>query len=223
MTLNRNRYGWRLLFPLVGCLLLVVLCACIHAEEPEKKVIERGTYSDDFSDPNSGWEVRDETGYKRGYRDGIYELVIKQNKLACYTYAPIKIRGNSYSVQVEFRYLRDIDGMTGIVFNRVKDVGSTVLAVSAKSEQFSVTNFARGGNTTLFGWTTRKAINKPKEVNKVKVTQANNKAQFYINDSLVGEAEILTSPKDECEVGLFAQTTESDMTMIFDNFVVTVP
>ena len=101
-------------------------------------------------------------------------------------------------------------------------MGYMIYAVYPKYEQCTAIHFSRGGNKTLLPWVTRKATNKPKELNKLKIVKMNNMVQLFINDSPAGESPVVASSNDTYEVGIYSGGADNKATAIFDNFVVTV-
>lgn len=180
-------------------------------------------FTDDFSDPDSGWEIGDyETG-DVGYRNGYYYVTSEGDGnlmwgLAGQNFADVMIDvqatqisapsndNNGYGVMCRIQP----DGKTGYLL-RISGDGYASIYLAAEDEFVA-----------LAAWTAADAINLGNATNHIQALCEGSRLALMVNDVLVAEAEDDTLT--EGDIALAATSFESAKTEIhFDDIMVFTP
>ena len=175
------------------------------------------TFSDDFSDPNSGWPVVGDAVGSVRYIGGEYGILFKQ---ANYFYrAGHNLLAGDFQVDVDTRALTlGLDGANGLYF--ISDnSGFYAYQIRPNSGDFALRrrDAATGNWTYILGPTTLSAIRTDGQANHLTVTRRGSSVKLYANGVLVGQASLATG---QGYVGLMASGYQATYEARFDNFVI---
>jgi hypothetical protein len=187
-------------------------------------------YSEDFSDPSSGWEVGDYTGGSVGYGDGFYSVSsngsdasgsaqIMWGVYTGVTFSDMDITFDTTQVAAP----ADNNNAYGILTRRSgADLGSCYAFFISGDGYFAIMRFDSGTPTYLIDWTASSAINLGNATNNLRVVNNGAVLSWYVNGTLLGE--VTDSTYSTGEISLVAISFETEATQIqFDNLVVTQP
>lgn len=186
-------------------------------------------YFDDFSNPNSGWYVHDDSAEHLGYQDGAYQILTKLaggSVIAGYiirAQAPACSRQN-YQVDVDARWAGTLVGQNsyGLTFGVVGNskqfyefliTTSQEYALARQNADGSVTNIASGSSST---------IHPGLAPNHLTLTRNGSQIALYCNGTFLGSwtDSTITGP-----TGMGVMTTSYHngpmLDARFDNFSVT--
>lgn len=194
-------------------------------QEVEKKA---KVYTDDFSNPESGWGNYDDDSWESGYRDGEYYFYIKDSFIACSKINAAVGELRNFSLEVDFRFLTDseIAIESGLLFGSALDAdhyiffvhrdGSYTLVFSPAWQTGSEVAFEIASQTIMSGRVKSKIETGDKI--RLKMICKDKKVELYINAEKVGSTMI----KDEnwWDVGLATYGIDSGGRVVFDNFKV---
>lgn len=204
----------------VCCLGLVVPCIAADEEE-EKPILSEGTYSDDFSDPGSGWEIKEHIAVDRSYQEGEFEVKFKKTDWRVSTYAPVKIKAAEYSIEMNARFLKGAKGFVGLLFNDKGNDGC-IFATMPEDQYYSFWKFLGGQTYIMKNWTKSSYINRAKKDNHLKAVLKGNKAYLYANGHLLFSCDC-ENGIDEYEVGFYVSGDNSWPSVVrVDNFKVVI-
>lgn len=181
-------------------------------------------YFDDFSNPNSGWLVRDDSDALFQYLNGEYRILNREAAAIFKAQAPI-YGWEHYAVEVEARWAGSpTDGVYNLVFDFSDEASPYhILAVFPALKQFRI--WRLGPNPTLIvDFTFSTAINSGTAVNHMKVIRMGDQVTAEINGETQGTWTIppLVSAS-RVGVGMapypVSPTPQADAR--FDNFTVT--
>lgn len=218
-------YGRTLLVTMIVCLGLAMSAVTTQAEEvfipsavnhPYTGIL----YTDDFSDPDSGWAIfENETG-KTSYVDSEYELLLKTNNTnLVFNHAQTF---SSYSFQVDARLLpADAQRVYGIVFG-LKNLQNYFSFLVDDRGLFSVHRLTDNQWSILHDWQESPiALNAPPAMNRFRVDHIGEGYVVYINEQEVARG---TDPRlaGALEIGLtFTNYTPNRTASVrFDNLEV---
>lgn len=184
---------------------------------PQPKVI----FSDDFSNPASGWDTGEDIYYRAGYSSGEYEIFIKPEDTLHFEYAP-RTRCGACAVEVTGRFVANRQADEGIFIRTVDGLGEFWIIVVGNDSL--VTIFRHNRDDTwkqLFrrpGWA---HANRGTLPNRLRVERQGASVKFYTNGELVTEVEDRLL-EGEIAVGVVVQTgLASSLAARFDDFLVT--
>jgi predicted GH43/DUF377 family glycosyl hydrolase len=175
-------------------------------------------YTDDFSDPSSGWRVDEDGDQKYAYTGGQYQILVKN---------PSKdgedtpgAKATDFALAVSARRTSGNEGAYSILFGIGED-WSGLYEFDVYADSYSIWKHDEGGSpawTILKNWTYSSYINTGTSWNRLKVVRQGNNIAVYVND------HYLTSVTDGSytglrRVGLAAYSPGgSSLDARFDNF-----
>ncbi len=179
-------------------------------------------YSDDFSDPSSGWSQDRASEAVTDYQDGGYRIFI--NKPEWYYWATL---GHAYTdviVEVDATKIAGPDDNEfGLICRYQNDDNFYYFTVS--SDGFYGVAKVKDGSQNLLGMTTMLesgVIHQGDATNKLRTECIGSTLRFFANETLLFEVE--DGDFDSGDVGLLAGTFDQPGTdIMFDNFVVSQP
>jgi hypothetical protein len=233
--MDKKRSGW-MTGILLACCLAAALAGCggggggndgpgpspRPTSTPQSQAID---FSDDFSDPTSGWDVHEIGGdYEYGYSAGVYYFRMSQAGERASSSKFRRILQN-YQVEVDCGTNGDNSPICGIYFNSADTPDNYsefyVFAIAPKRKTFGVKVYERDGGEwsrlrTLV-YTQSEWINTT-DPNRLKIEMNNGTAVFYINGQQVYTTTVITHSDGE-SVGFYVSNDFDGYTDAwFDNF-----
>jgi hypothetical protein len=187
----------------------------------------RVIYTDDFSDPNSGWSVGSSSGgFNWGYTDdGEYRVLTGSSFFIAWSWAPFSAgripRDFCLEADVKQHVAGSLSdhGEIGLIFAGNPDARSFIrFGIISPDGTYQIRRLSSGGTyETTVSPTRSSAIRPVNHFNHLLIVARGNRASFYINDVLVKTLTIETAGA----VGVFARTFEEpNVNGRFDNFTV---
>ena len=183
-------------------------------------------YSDDFSNPSSGWEVGDYGSGSVGYRDGSYFVSAIESQVNMYGAA-----GQSFTDSIISVDATTVEGPSnnnngyGIICRKNPDPNSDngyYFRVSADG-YYSISKADENGFTELAEWAESSAVRQGNKTNKIVASCVGSSLKLEVNGQVL--AEVTDSAYSEGDIALIAVTYEDNSTteVQFDNLVVREP
>jgi len=185
------------------------------------------SYTDDFSNATSGWNVQDDEGVRYAYTAGEYEISVKQSGYSYWDRRTFGLNPKSYTIEVDTRRTspgQSDSGDCGLVFDNVTSTESNgvyMFRVDPSYGGFLLARLIRYPSTRTFtpliAWTKSDAVRS--DNNRIAVSRSGSNIRLFINDVIVGEANdaVLSNPS----VGVIAGSDSAvPTTCRFDNFKV---
>lgn len=174
---------------------------------------------DDFSNPQSGWEMGADADGEWGYHDGVYRIAVDAADLAIWANRQQREEWSAVVVEVEaYRAAGPIDNQYGIVV-RYRDQGNFYLFSVASDGLYAVQMLRNDQWIDLHPWTTSEAIRQGDGVNALRVECQGSVMRFFVNNQFLTEVMDATFPSGS--VGLLAGTfAEGGVVVHFDNLLV---
>jgi len=149
-------------------------------------------YTDDFSDPDSGWPVDDDTNRRYAYTGGQYQIWVK-NPSQGWLVTP-GAKATDFTAAVSARRASGSSGGYGIVFGLNED-WSEYYEFDIGPNNYSIWRYD-GSWTALRGWTASSAIGTGTSWNRLKVIRNGANITVYVNN------QYLTTVTDSSFTGL---------------------
>ena len=141
-------------------------------------------YTDNFSDPTSGWPVDDDSNRKYAYTSGQYQIQVKHP--ADGWWATPGAKATDFTASVSARRTSGTLGAYGIVFGINEDVsGSQFYEFIVEDTHYSIWKYDRGSWTALQDWTASSHINTGTNWNRLKVIRNGASIAVYANNQLL--------------------------------------
>jgi hypothetical protein len=172
-------------------------------------------YSDNFSDPASGWPVGESSETTYAYLNGEYQVLIKP---AGVTHGAIIDLGVSdFQFELDARGVSNLDGSVGLIFNWTDANQYYLFEVS--DGWFSLWLRDPQNWTPLIHWTYNSAIHPGLEWNHLEVVRAGSSITLFANDQNLGKVN------DSTYFGTWLGLASASYTLPnfdsrYDNFVV---
>ena len=174
-------------------------------------------YTDDFSDPNSGWLVADLPLVGLGYQEEEYEIELRLGNL--FAGAPAPLSGlTSYTVEADMYRRTGSSDQYALAFDFVDLKHFYIFIVDPLSRNYAIGRRSGSNWVVVNAWSYSPYINPNNERNHLLVTRADNQIMIAINN------QPLTTVFDKAysgtlRVGVYAQTGDDVPAAIrFDNF-----
>lgn len=177
---------------------------------------------DDFSDPNSGWEVGEFDGGLIGYTNGKYFVISNQQSTAMWgasqqIFKDVVIEVDATPVRAPANQNNDYGVMCRLQLN------GDGYSMNISADGYYSIQLARDDQfMDLVAWTESDAILTGNVTNRIRVVCDGNKLALYVNGTLL--TEVTDNAFTEGDIALSATTYEQDLTEVhFDNIVVREP
>lgn len=170
-------------------------------------------FTDNFSNPSSGWLIDNNANYSMGYLNGEYQILIKQADWMAYDWEDFGV--SDYRVEVDARPAGHLDDGVSLVFGGT-DTGFYLFDVS--NGRCSLWRNASGPWiwTALVNWTSSPAIHGGSQTNRLKVVCSGSNITLYVND------QMLITGSDRTYLGsglgMAAEAYSANFDARFDNF-----
>lgn len=179
-------------------------------------------FEDDFSDPGSGWQVRDTDSGSVGYGGGSYIVISREESVtisgrANRSYDNLVIEVDATQVSAPANDNNDY----GVVCRRQANGDAYYLLISGDGK-YSIQKNLGDEFVRLVDWTSSDAIRRGNATNRIRAVCDSSDLMLFANGELL--AEVSDSAFFEGDIGLTAMTYEDEPTEIhFDNLVVSAP
>jgi hypothetical protein len=172
-------------------------------------------YSDDFSDPASGWPVGSSRYYSLGYLNGEYRMVVI-DRARNWVYAAGDFGSADYHVGVDARAASNLDGGVGLVFGG--PVGGFYL-FEVSDGWFGLWRlYSYGLWKTLIDWRPSAALHAGTQANRLGVVRSGDGILLYANGQYIGGA--MDDLYHGGGIGLWAERYSEDFDGRFDNLAI---
>jgi flagellar basal body rod protein FlgG len=179
-------------------------------------------FEDDFSDPNSGWEVGEYPDGSVGYRDGYYYVISSVENKVMWGVANRSF--DDVVVEVEATQASapsNNDNSYGVQCRLQSNNDAYHLLISGDGF-YSIEKVSGGTFTRLVDWTRSDVINQGNATNKIRAVCDGSRLALYCNGQLL--AETTDSTLTQGDIALVTATYEPEATEIhFDNLKVYEP
>lgn len=219
---------YKKVFALIALFALLMLACSIgtpgasETQAPSTNII----FQDDFSNPNSGWEVGDYSGGSVGYENGYYYVIgdgagVNMYGAAGKNFGDAIISVDASAVQGPSN---DNNGY-GIICRKDPDPNSDngyYLRISADG-YYSIAKADENGFTDLVAWTSSSVVRQGTKNNTIVAYCVGSNLKLEVNGTVLAEAN--DSTYSSGDVALMAVVYEENETtkVQFDNFVVRKP
>lgn len=174
-------------------------------------------YSDDFSDPGSGWDIREGSDASTVYQNGAYHIIVNEIDWVAW--------GNPYSYFTDFVLEVDTTQVAGTddndfgVLLRYVDVDNFYRFEISGDGYYSFDLMQDDEWITLIDWTESSAIRQGNDTNTITVVCEGDRFAFYVNGQYLEDYRHNTFPSGD--IGLLAGTIEeAPVHIAFDNLKV---
>lgn len=179
-------------------------------------------YEDDFSNPNSGWDVYNDTEGVTDYANGAYKIAVNVNSM--YYWANPYKSFDDVIVEVEAQKTAGGDDMQYGLICRHQDVDNWYTLIVSADGFAAIRKKYQGGELDFItDWVEVPSLNTGNATNLLRAECVGSRLALYVN----GELAIETTDSDFAagDVGLMAGTFENanSTEVLFDNFVVRKP
>jgi len=192
---------------------LVLLSSCAP-EQP-------ASWTDDFSDPGSGWKTESDASAEVGYHDGKMRIfVVVPNRLAWVSLAQ---EFSDFRLTVDATQVAGPDDNEYGVLVRMKDSGSFYRFSISGDGYYMISKYDGDIWTPLSGdWAPSDAIHSGQAKNQIVVVCDGAHLEFFVNDVLMAEIDDESYAKGG--IGLYVGSFfESGVEVHFDNLTVSSP
>ncbi|VVB68258.1 Periplasmic copper-binding protein (NosD) [uncultured archaeon] len=185
------------------------------ADEPQKGEL---LYSDDFSDPGSGWKRSSTSESAYAYKNGRYHITVLIPQRSFYAYIPNAQTFKDFIVEVEAKAEAvPEDGSYGLVMRTYN--GDFYRFEIEEVGKYAFYKYINEEWLTLVSFTASSAIETGPGINKIKIIAQGDTFTFYVNGEQLGECSDRSLSSGE--IGLFASTRDGGGDEVsFDNLKV---
>lgn len=182
---------------------------------------EGGVLADDFSNPQSGWQVDTTKDYKLAYVDGTYSILVHKPDLAVWGTPSRAYEFTDLVLEVDAHQVAGpLDADYGVVMRSQGESALYFFAVSSEGS-YSVHLLQNDDWKRLVEWTTSKAVKPQGQVNHLKVECVGATLTFYVNGERV--VQLTDGTLRSGNIGLLVSTFDKGEAEVrFDNVRVQV-
>lgn len=177
---------------------------------------------DNFSDPNSGWEVSQFDAGTVGYRDGVYFVTSTESTKAMWGLAGRNFSDTSIEIAAtQISGPANNNNDYGVMCRLNEDGNGYSFNISGDGF-YSIQRMDNNAFTNLVEWTESDKINIGNATNTLKVICQGSTLTFFVNGAQLAQTTDATYTTGD--IALSATTYEADATEVhFDNLLVTQP
>ena len=190
------------------------------AAQPSAVTLASLPYSDDFSDPNSGWPAGATESSVKEYRDGEFSLKLLGDTTGAWSILPDR-QFADFTMEVDIRRVGDVEGdIAGFIFGYVDSDHYSDVGLSRQGT-YRIRKKVNGKLSNIWGWSKASAIQLGQATNHLKVTRQGDQIAVFVND------QHLTTVRDqslkEGRIGLVVWPLKDkpNAQAAFDNFKLT--
>jgi hypothetical protein len=176
-------------------------------------------YSDDFSDPNSGWlrASNDPDLNSMGYENGRYHILEKKPGHQAWSSPPGSPVFSDFAAEVEATQ-EDGPNNNGYGFVMRRDTaGNAYNFVISGNGNYRFDKLVGGKWTEILPWTWSSSIKTGRATNNIRVEAAGDKFTFYVNGAKIGEAQDSTILSGRIGLVVGAYDDDPNAHISFDN------
>ena len=203
---------------------ITTLAPAQATQAPEQPADTGVLLQDDFSDPNSGWDIVSVEEGSTDYQDGGYRIFVNTTNYSIWA-NPNQTTYTDTRVEVDAQKIGGEDDNEFGIVCRHADPGNFYAAVISSDGFFGFYRRLEGSDFELMGgedFGTSDAIHLGGESNHIRLDCIGSTLTLFANGELLGEASDSTIASGD--VGLYAGTFDVAGTdILFDNFVVRAP
>jgi hypothetical protein len=202
----------------VTWLLCMTLSACGFDLGQSAPPLTPLPYSDDFSDPSSGWETLSDLNADVAYEAGVLRITIKRENLIQWSAAGRRFSDAVFEVDARPNS-GPIDNGFGVIF-RMKD-RNNFYHFAISSDGYWRAGYVQDGTWNNWDdWQPHPAIRPGNDTNRIKIVMQGIKLSFFVNDQFITSRE--DSLFDSGDIGVFALTLidAPGTDIAFDNVLV---
>jgi len=205
-------------------LLALITLACLISS-PEIQGIEPGSvlFKDEFDNPRSGWDRRNEEWFITDYENGIYRIKVGKNNLDVWSNPGLTF--SDVIIEVDATKAGGHDDNNFGVICRYDENGQRFYFFVITSDGFYAIGKVVEDQQILLGaevMQPSEAIRQGYAINRIRAECVSDQLLLFVNDQKV--AEFTDGDFDRGDVGLIAGSFgHSGIDIYFDNFVVKKP
>ena len=172
-------------------------------------------YSDDFSDPSSGWETLSDLNADVRYDAGALRILIKRENLIQWSAAGKRFNDGIFEVEARPNG-GPVDNGFGVIF-RMQD-RNNFYHFAISSDGYWRAGYVQNGDWNNWDdWQPHPAIRPGSEVNRIKIIMEGAKLSFFVNDQFIASREDNLFASGD--IGVFALTLidAPGTDIVFDN------
>lgn len=201
----------------VGMLMMgiILLAAC------GGKAQEKVSWSDDFSDPTSGWRVESDASAEVGYHDGVMRIIVRSpNRLA---WASAEREFSDFHLTVEATQVAGPNDNEYGALVRMQDAKHFYRFSISGDGYYQIAKYDGEKWEPLSGdWAPSDAIKKGQATNRIEVTAQDARMNFLVNGEELAQVEDGAYRKGD--IGLYVGTFfDTGVEVHFDNLRVEAP
>jgi hypothetical protein len=189
------------------------------SSEPSSKVL----FSDDFSNPNSGWPSSDDSGDFLGYADGSYRIFVSDSELLLFATSADSFQ-DDVQIEVDATKIGGPDDNYFGLICRYQNLDNFYFFLLSSDGYAGIGMYLNDELQFLSGeqFYYTEAINQGNSKNLVSADCIGDQLTLYANGQEVASATDSTFSSGN--VGMLARAnTESGVDILFDNFTVSAP
>ncbi len=177
-------------------------------------------YSDDFSDPESGWEVSSDEKRIKEYKDGEYHINIIVDDLTTWSFLPDATLGD-FTAEVDIRQVSDVEDDAGALLFRYVDGDNWYRVAISPLGTFSVMKRVEGNYIYIQRWTESPAILTGQATNHLKVTCKGDQIAVFVNGQHLTTVRDLAFEEGRIALYGMAWKDKPNAHVAFDNLKLT--
>jgi hypothetical protein len=187
-------------------------------------------FSDDFSDPESGWYEGATSDLTYGYANGEYRITIGRSGWAQGVWNETYLTVDDFTMEVDYRIV-SARGRGGIFFGTDFSLEDSVYLFAISDEgTYALYDGVRAVSQFVIPWTPSAAIHTDGRTNRLRVVRQGYQLDLYVNDQFLqsapyGDPVLDPSPKTLNTLGILSGTwpDSTNMDARFDNFRIYQP
>jgi len=166
---------------------MIALVACAPAPGSGAPAFTSLPYSDDFSDPNSGWETVSDLNADVKYDAGALRIVVKLENLTQWSAAGRRFKDAIFEVDARPNGGPTDNGF-GVLF-RMQD-RKNFYHFEISSDGYWRAGYVRDGDWNNWDdWQPHPAIRTGSETNRIRVVMQGDQLSFFVNDQLISSRQ----------------------------------
>jgi tRNA A-37 threonylcarbamoyl transferase component Bud32 len=185
--------------------------------------------SDDFSDPNSGWDVGPSKGGEADskYQDGGFRIIVKKDDSCWWNYDDKVGQLGDFVIEVDAKWMSQLNssqGVYGIAFRNPDSANSYMFWVNNSDQSYVIWKQLNGSVSALQDWTHSDYISRGTAPNRLKIICQGAKISAYVNSGYLSTVTDYSFSKGYAGmlVGKFKGAL-LDADALFDNLKIYVP
>ncbi|BCX02279.1 MAG: hypothetical protein KatS3mg053_0217 [Candidatus Roseilinea sp.] len=201
------------------CIAMAAMIGCAPASGTDAPAFTPLPYTDDFSNPNSGWQTLSDLNADVKYDGGGLRIIVKLENLTQWSAAGQNFKDAVFEVDARPNGGPTDNGF-GVLFRMQDRKNFYHFAIS--SDGYWRAGYMRDGDWENWDdWQPHPAIKLGSETNRIKVVMRGNELAFFVNDQPISSKQDDTFASGD--IGVFALTLidKPGTDVTFDNVRVT--